>query len=436
MKLTKGIFTTALMAACGLAVAQTVDGIADPVYGSPIVVQNTQTQFGDSNLGLPDFANGSELDNCYVYRTATDLYILVGGNLESNFNKLEIFIDSIAGGHTRLTGDYPDVDFGALNRMSDDGTGNGLTFDTALAADYWLGLTCGNSPLELYANYSEVKAVANGGVGYYLGMGVQGNGTLNGGTNPFGIEATLDNSNTAGVPGGNGIDPGNGAGVTTGMEFRIPLAAIGNPTGPIKLCIFVNGGGHDYLSNQVLSGLNGGDNLAEPRLADFSAINGEQWFTVPAAAEKAVPDNFVIRLGRLDAGNVASLAQSDGNVLRVCKFIVPNQSVDPVNVEVGAPTTVSNPSSLEMHYRNRMQTTGSFRVALELRDFTAGAWVNRAEFPVNTSFSDRTVVAGGPYARFVSGGRLLMRYTVKQTGPAGASLWCHEVDSIDFTVGR
>ena len=46
-------------------------------------------------------------------------------------------------------------------------------------------------------------------------------------------------------------DPQN---VTTGLEFSIPLSQIGNPTGNIKLTAFVNGGGHNYSSNQVFGG--------------------------------------------------------------------------------------------------------------------------------------------------------------------------------------
>ena len=43
---------------------------------------------------------------------------------------------------------------------------------------------------------------------------------------------------------------GNPQEVTSGLEFSIPLSQIGDPTGDIKLTIFVNGTGHDYSSNQ------------------------------------------------------------------------------------------------------------------------------------------------------------------------------------------
>ncbi|MDW8104689.1 MAG: dockerin type I domain-containing protein, partial [Armatimonadota bacterium] len=230
----------------------------------------------DSNLGLVDYANGSELDVAYGVIKDGVLYLLLAGNLESNFNKLEIFFDTRPGGQNRLRGDNPDVDFGGLNRMGDDGSGNGLTFDPDFAADFWIGVTGGGAPYRLYANYAEL---GNPGVGLYLGnTGAASDGVLVDGNNPFGIRVTINNSNVAGVTGGTGL--GNGAGVLTGVELAIPLSAIGNPSGPFKVCVFINGLFHDFLSNQVLAGIGGGGNLGEPRQVNFGSIPGNQYFVV------------------------------------------------------------------------------------------------------------------------------------------------------------
>ncbi|MCS6949103.1 MAG: dockerin type I domain-containing protein [bacterium] len=252
-----------------------IDGSWDPVY-QVLAVQDTQTGFGDSNLGLVDYANGSELDVAYGVIKDGVLYLLLAGNLESNFNKLEIFFDTRPGGQNRLRGDNPDVDFGGLNRMGDDGSGNGLTFDPDFAADFWIGVTGGGAPYRLYANYAEL---GNPGVGLYLGnTGAVSDGVLVDGNNPFGIRVTINNSNVAGVTGGTGV--GNGAGVLTGVELAIPLSAIGNPSGPFKVCVFINGLFHDFLSNQVLAGIGGGGNLGEPRQVNFGSIPGNQYFVV------------------------------------------------------------------------------------------------------------------------------------------------------------
>uniref|UniRef100_A0A832MJS9 PEP-CTERM sorting domain-containing protein n=1 Tax=Eiseniibacteriota bacterium TaxID=2212470 RepID=A0A832MJS9_UNCEI len=275
-----------LAAAAAQAGAQTVDGTLDGSYGLPLSTQTTQTQFGNSSLGAIDYANGSELDVAHAVINGSTLYVFLGGNLESNFNKVEIFIDAIAGGQNKLRGDNPNVDFNGLNRMGDDGSGNGLTFDAGFEADYWFAVTGGGGPYQLYANYSELLT-GGGGTGYYLGAANAGAGTLSGGTNPFGVEATINNSNTLGVDGG--CDASSGAGVATGIELAIPLAAIGNPTGCIRISAFVNGSGHDFLANQVLGPLPPGTcNLGEPRIVNFEQIPGAQYFTVCAAvpAEK------------------------------------------------------------------------------------------------------------------------------------------------------
>jgi hypothetical protein len=258
-----------------------LEGVVESLYGPPLSIQNTRTAFGDSTLGVVDFANGSELDAAHGMIHGGMLYLVLAGNLESNFNKLDIFIDSVAGqGQNRLRGDNPAVDFDGLNRMGDDGSGNGLTFDAGFAPDYFLSFTGGNNPYQLYGNYAALPTLGNG-TGWYLGTtraAGQTFGLLTDGYNPHAIRATIDNSNTAGVEAGFG--PDSGGGVLTGFEIAIPLSAIGSPAGAIRICAFINGSGHGFVSNQVLGPIGGGMNLGEPRNVNFSAISGEQSFIV------------------------------------------------------------------------------------------------------------------------------------------------------------
>jgi hypothetical protein len=261
------------------ALAIDIDGTADTEYGSDVAVQDTQTGFGDSNLAMVDWANGSELDVAKTHVNGGIFYMILCGNLESNYNKLEIFFDCIDGGQNKLRGDNPDVDYNGLNRMGDDGSGNGLTFDADFYADFWVGVTGGDdgtAQYALYANYAELLT-EGGGEGYWLGKGgAVTDGTLVDGNNPYGILVTINNINVAGVTGGTG--PDDGSGVITGVEMAIPLEAIGSPTGDMKVCAFVNGYGHDWVSNQVLAGIGTGDNLGEPRNVNLQNIEGNQYF--------------------------------------------------------------------------------------------------------------------------------------------------------------
>jgi hypothetical protein len=261
----------------GTAAAITVDGLEGGEYPAPAATQDNQTNFGDSNLGVVDWANGSELDVAYGVIGGGGMYLMLAGNLESNYNKLEIFIDSQPGGQNKLRGDNPNVDFDGLNRMGDDGSGNGLIFEAGFEADYWISLTGGDDGggnYQTFCNYAET-ATSGGGFGEYVGGGV---GRIFTGQGTYGIGWGIDNSNVAGV--GPGAGPDNGAGVTSGMELEIPLAAIGNPTACVNVVAFINGSNHDYLANQVLGGLGGVDNLGEPRNVDFNQQSGVQYFTV------------------------------------------------------------------------------------------------------------------------------------------------------------
>ncbi len=272
------------------ALAITVDGSLDAGYGAALSTQTTQTQFGDATDGLPGQCNGSEMDVAYGTIDGTTLRLFFGMNLESNFNKLEIFIDCIPGGQAKLRGDNPNVDFNGLNRMGDDGTGNGLRFDTGFEPDFYVTTTGGGTPYQLYANYAEILT-GGGGIGDYLGQtGPQSDGTLSGG-NDHGIKITIDNRNTAGVS--PGCDASSGAGVTTGVELAIPLSQLGNSLGCFDVCAFVNGSSHDFLSNQVLGPLPPGTcNLGEPRNVDFRQYAGNQHFRVCDNPTLGVPSTW------------------------------------------------------------------------------------------------------------------------------------------------
>lgn len=255
----------------------------DVEYGPALFAQTVGTQFGNNTDPSRDFANGSELDGVFARLDGTTLLLGVSGNLETNFNKLDLFIDFRDGGQNRLRGDNADVDFNGLNRMGDDGSGNGLTFDDGVAPDLYITYTNGNDPAEHFMNAAELLT-DGGGEGNFVGGGQKSLGAIVG-TGPGGmaLSADGDNSNVLGVA--NLGDPfdSDPASVTTGFEFSIDLGALGYSGGQVIIAGFVNGGGHDFLSNQVIGGLpDGFGNLGEPRNVDFSTIDGDQFVVIPA----------------------------------------------------------------------------------------------------------------------------------------------------------
>ncbi|MEM8784015.1 MAG: PEP-CTERM sorting domain-containing protein, partial [Planctomycetota bacterium] len=100
-----------------------------------------------------------------------------------------------------------------------------------------------------------------------------------------------NDTNIAGVTGGTQLaDQEAAAAVTTGTEIAIPLAALGNPTGDVKVTAFIASGSFDFLSNQFLSPLEVEDFDEDPEtpedrpnlgaLYDLSQLPGDQFFTI------------------------------------------------------------------------------------------------------------------------------------------------------------
>ena len=247
--------------------------IASEPYGDAKAVQAVQTEFGD---------NASELDAAYVHILGDRLYLALTGNIEGNFNKLEIFIDSVAGGENVFSG-VP----------GNDGSGvmTGLTFDAGFAADYHVIVRRGFFGTDLFdldiarlgtPDFSSFSDVFGGS---QEGSASTGTGPAN--ASP--IEVGYDNSNVAGVMGGSGrADQVAAAAVTTGLELGIALSDLGSPVGDVRILAFVNGSDHNFASNQFLGALAppqgnlGGDGtgaftgVLDFDLGDFA---GDQFFT-------------------------------------------------------------------------------------------------------------------------------------------------------------
>ena len=304
-----------------------VDGLLDEIYGGPLAVQDTATAFGDADLGLVDHANGSELDALSGRVEEGVLYLHFAGNLESNFNKLDIFVDAIEGeGQNRLRDDNPEVKFGGLNRMGGTGRGvePGLRFDSEFSPDFWIDFTGGGEFGVTYETFINWSRLSTGG-GPEATWGFAGPGGPGAGQAIFagnGVIASIDNSNTTGVSAGEGFD--DGAGVSTGIELAIPLSVLGHVPGDgIKVAAFINGSNHDFLSNQVLGPLGGSANLGEPRSLDFAVIPGLQFVTVVEGESSPCLGDFNDD-GQVNGADFGSLLASWG----LCKACPPDLNGD------------------------------------------------------------------------------------------------------------
>jgi hypothetical protein len=298
-----GVATAALMGSFASAVPL-IDGTLDPTgYGPVISIQNNSTGFANNVVSHVGNAAGSEIDSASMVIANGSLFIHLSGNIESNFNKIEIFIDARDGGQNRILGINPDVSFNALQRMGDDGSGNGLTFDAGFEPDLYLDVTCGDNGsgngILSYVNYAELRTNGDG-FGGYAGTGssynLDGVDYVEASIGDYGIGVAINNSNIGGVIGGDGSDCGapDNVAVTTGIEIEIPLYLIdwdfdGLPFTDVKVCAFVNSSDHGFVSNQILGGLDGSANLGDPRLINFEIIPGLQYFALGDVAESCIP---------------------------------------------------------------------------------------------------------------------------------------------------
>jgi hypothetical protein len=269
-------------------------------------------------------ANGSEIDGVFARADGAILSVLITGNLQTSYNKIDLFFDVTSGGQQQLRGDNVDIDFNGLNRMGAGSQGNGITWDAGFAPDHWFTFTNGgtNPNVQVFANAATLRTdgplynLDNFKIDYgaYDGgnkstnnpiifdgprLDIQNNTLGNIFTefsprdaqlevfnNPSSPAPTaglaklsINNSNIAGVT---GTSAAGAELVTTGLEIQVSLWELGwDGVSPIKLAGFVNNGGHNFLSNQVIGGLpDGSGNLGEPRVIDFNNIDGNQYITL------------------------------------------------------------------------------------------------------------------------------------------------------------
>jgi len=230
--------------------------------------QTTPTGFGD---------NLNELNQLFAKRSGGFLDVGITGNLETNGNGFCLFIDSDPGG----SGGQKTLD---LSNLSPPPSGpdqlTGLRFDDGFAPDWFLFVNTwsGNIFVDL------VDLGVPGGAKRYVGQGLvnSGTGLLSGGSNPFGLEVAMDNTNTDGVTASSAAGAGT---ATTGFEMRLPLTDIaltGAPCEDLRIAAFLIAPDGN-VSNQWLPAL--GPGQSTPGFSpDMRNVPGDQFASVVFAS--------------------------------------------------------------------------------------------------------------------------------------------------------
>ncbi len=266
------------------ALAITLDGSRDAAYPAPQFVQTNQTQFGDGTAGLADCpGGGSEIANLSVTFGNADLgdgaqnyvFIFVGGNLECNFNRLNLIIDNGSGtGQPTIGGCLPGAD--GLSRHI------GMTFDAPFRANYYLSFRNGGGPASIFADFARIDGSGSGG---FVGGG------LTGGTSIAGSATACPPSETA----------------SNGSELNQVFARVDRAAGRLKLLITGNlrqddfihlffdtrpGGQNAILDDNVRVGIADGDRGHLPRFGPLTVGGPALTFDSNFAADYWLASHF------------------------------------------------------------------------------------------------------------------------------------------------
>lgn len=135
-----------------------------------------------------------------------------------------------------------------------------------------------------------------------------------------------------------------------------------------------------------------------------------------------------VNFGRVERNNLGCLEDRDGDALRVCKFVVPNQSVPPIRFELLVDGATGQ-STFASYFKGRMTTAGAFNYTVEAKNIATGAFETVFIRLLGSSFL--TEVDGfGSTSRYFStvNGDATLRINIRPTGPVGATSYCLELD--------
>ncbi|MBS1723098.1 MAG: hypothetical protein JSS66_09125 [Armatimonadetes bacterium] len=168
-----------------------------------------------------------------------------------------------------------------------------------------------------------------------------------------------------------------------------------------------------------------------------SQIDFDDVRVTSAGAESIAPSSFSINLGRVNSGNLASLADTDSNPLEICKFFVPNQSAPIIQFSVDGTTSINTPAALRFRTVSRMVQSGSYQQVLRLFNFTTNSYEENRTDILNTSYQTWELSGTGTLSRYVgSGGALRAQIQVRQTGPSTTLLPCSQYDLAGWDVAQ
>jgi probable HAF family extracellular repeat protein len=153
--------------------------------------------------------------------------------------------------------------------------------------------------------------------------------------------------------------------------------------------------------------------------------------------EQLAPISQVMNLGRITAGNLASLADDDQNPQVMCRFIVPFLGSPIVSTDLGFRTSKTTPTAIELRVKFKFNTAGSYTLETYQYSYPNAAHVQSSgPTPITGSFATVRAFAPGAKAQYVQAGTgdTRARITIRQTGPSASLTPCFAFEYVNQAV--
>lgn len=236
------------VATSGLVLALAGGAFAGRQFSPPVIDGNISdiNSAGQQNQTVGgSFGVNNEALNLRVSNDDTNLYVGIASRL-----------DAASGGDTRGIWIILDSKPGGVNTINTNSIGSapggskgldGVVMEAGFAADYvyFMQNGDGGNRQNYFLNTQDLQNLSDS---YYGVFDVTGNTFTSNGAPPVGFLADVDNTEAA-------ANPADAATATRGLEFQIPLSAIGatpSSAESINIMVGMGDGGSGYFSNQTL----------------------------------------------------------------------------------------------------------------------------------------------------------------------------------------
>jgi len=171
--------------------------------------------------------------------------------------------------------------------------------------------------------------------------------------------------------------------------------------------------------------------------APFTRFRGLAPTAEPTSTtETLAPTSESINLGKGTAGNLASWAADDGDMRRICKFIVPSLSSPFIRTALNYTTTKTTPTAIDFVVKAKMVHGGAFKIRLFVQNKVSSVFDQvLADTTINLGGATYTGSAGGTLTDYVgAAGAMTGRIEIQQTGPAAVTLPCTDFEFANMKV--